>query len=313
MADVIPINPFCCRMWNGHERLEDQINEATCREEIKSVLNHGQQIPVLGRPLKGDRNHSYELVYGARRLFIARHLNVPLLTQVRELSDREAIIALEIENRQRKDLSPYERGRSYNAWLRSGLFASQDELGRVLNVSASQVSRLIKLTQLPTVLLNAFSAPTEICESWGRDLMRLWEDSEKRSALITIARAIASERRKPAAQGIYQQLMSSALVRRKAVSRTELDDHDEVITDNSGKPLFRIRVHRKDVAFLLPSMDLSGYVFSAIKEQLSTILQRARSQALDLEEQSNGQIKRLKLASRIADADLTQRNQVRTA
>ena len=71
--------------------------------------------------------------------------------EVRELTDQEAIIALDIENRQRKELSPYERGRSYYLWLHHGLFSSQEALARTLNISASQVSRLISLAQLPPV------------------------------------------------------------------------------------------------------------------------------------------------------------------
>src|SRR5580693_5669068 len=138
MSDAILVSPFECAIWKGHERLEDHINEETCRQEIKSVLAHGQKIPALARRMIGEPSYRYELIYGVRRLFIARHLNVPLLIQVRDLSDREAVIALDIENRQRKELSPYERGRSYSAWLRAGLFSSQDELAHVLKVSSSQ-------------------------------------------------------------------------------------------------------------------------------------------------------------------------------
>jgi hypothetical protein len=67
-------------------------------------------------------------------------------------SDREAVIALDVENRHRKDISPYERGTSYKRWLELGHFKCQKELARALEISPSQVSRMLKLAQLPAVV-----------------------------------------------------------------------------------------------------------------------------------------------------------------
>jgi hypothetical protein len=64
-------------MWELHDRLEAHINEDTCRAEIASFGAHGQFVAVLGRRLKGDASHDIELITGARRLFVARHLNKP--------------------------------------------------------------------------------------------------------------------------------------------------------------------------------------------------------------------------------------------
>jgi ParB family chromosome partitioning protein len=122
MNTVIAVSPFRCRMWDMHDRLESHITEATCRSEIQSCAKHGQLVPVMGRKLHGDPDFDVELIYGARRLFVARHLNMPLSVELRELTDRAGLIAMDIENRVRKDISPYERGMSYSRWLRSGLF-----------------------------------------------------------------------------------------------------------------------------------------------------------------------------------------------
>jgi ParB family transcriptional regulator, chromosome partitioning protein len=279
--EVISVSPFRCRMWAGHERLEDQISEQSCRDEIASVLSRGQLLPVLGRGLKHDATHDFELVYGARRLFVARHLNIPLRMQVRDLSDREATIALDVENRLRKDFSPYERGRGFNAWLRAGLFPSQEELARTLNISASQVSRLRKLAQLPTVIVNAFSTPVDICETWGCDLMDLWEHPDKRRIVTARARSIAKEHPRPAAAMVYQRLTLPSLARARAESALGAGPHDEVVKDNRGNPLFRISIRRKDVAILLPATLLSNAALSEIKRQVSLVLQHARSQLPD--------------------------------
>src|SRR5262245_58621032 len=126
MGAIISVSAFRVRMWDLHDRIDSQVNEQTCRAEIESTLRHGQLVPALGRRLCGDPDHDIELVYGARRLFVARHLNVPLLVELRDVSDREAIVAMDLENRVRRDLSPYERGMSFARWLRSGHFHAQE-------------------------------------------------------------------------------------------------------------------------------------------------------------------------------------------
>ena len=266
------------RMWNSHDRLEEQVTEQSCRDEIESVRTHGQLFPVLGRALKHDMTHDFELVYGSRRLFVARHLNIPLQVEVGEISDREALIALDIENRQRKDLSPYERGRSYASWIRSGLFSSQDELARILNVSSAQVSRLLKLAQLPTVLVKAFPSPLDIRESWGRDLMGMWEDPAKRRLLTAGARDLAEELPRVSAVIAFERLIASKGGRRTSLALNS-SRHDEVVKDDGGAPLFRVQVRRKDIALLLPTEALSRHSLAAIKTEVAVILQRARSQA----------------------------------
>ena len=84
MREVVSINPFRCRMWSLHDRLDTNVTEQSCRDEIASFATHGQLVPALGRSLRDDSHYDVELIYGARRLFVARHLNKPLLV---ELSD----------------------------------------------------------------------------------------------------------------------------------------------------------------------------------------------------------------------------------
>src|ERR1700743_1344002 len=108
MKAAVSIDPFLCRMWAFHDRLESNVTEGTCRAEIESFSRNGQLLPVLARPLAGGPRYKFELICGARRLFVARHLNMQLLAEVRKISDREAVVSMDIENRQRRDISHYE-------------------------------------------------------------------------------------------------------------------------------------------------------------------------------------------------------------
>ena len=274
MNSVVSVDPFRCRMWELHDRLEGHISAESCRSEIDSFERHGQLVPALGRPLKYVPEFDVELVCGARRLFVARHLKKALLVDLRELTDREAIVSIDIENRQRADVSPYERGLSYAQWLRAGYFRSQDDIARALKISASQVSRYLKLSRLPSVIVSAFDNPAGIREGWGLELIEILEDPARRYAVIRAARAIASSSPRPNARDVYRELNAAAVEGRRAKVRKR----DEVIKDQLGRPLFRIRSQTRSTALLIPSERISSLVLERIRHGVRDILQSAMLQ-----------------------------------
>ena len=276
MNSVMSVSPFRCRMWLLHDRLEEDVTEESCRNEIASFKLHGQIVPALGRPLHGDLSHDVELIYGARRLFVARHLNRPLRVEVREMTDRDAIIAMDIENRQRTDISAYERGISYARWLRGGHFSSQEELARALKVSPSQVSRLLKIARLPTVIVAAFEHAVDICEGWGLDLIEALDDPVRRQATMQKARALERVVPRPVPREVYRQLLSASLPGRKVKLRV----HDEVVKDRGGRPLFRIRQQSNCYSIVLPVDKVSERALQEIRKSISSILQEERGPSI---------------------------------
>jgi ParB family transcriptional regulator, chromosome partitioning protein len=275
-ATIISVSPFRCRMWSLHDRAEDHITEESCREEIASFSRHGQLVAALGRRLHNDPTHEFELVFGARRLFVARHLNIPLRVEVRELNDREAIVAMDIENRQRLDISPYERGLSYARWLRESHFSSQDDIASALKISASQVSRLLKIARLPPVIVGAFHNPAEICEGWGLELAAALENPERRADTINKAREIlrAQERLEP--REVCRRLLSAHTTGRRA----SVKSHDEVVL-SEGKLLFRIKHERAWVNLRIPVGRTSAGALCEIRAALKAILQTEMRQVAD--------------------------------
>jgi len=272
MREIVAVNPFKCQLWALHDRLEEHITEESCKAEIQSFLQHGQLVPVLGRRIH-DADYEVELIYGARRLFTARHLNMPLLVEVRPVTDQDAIVAMDIENRQRKDISPYERGLNYVRWLRGGHFKSQEEIANALKVSTSQVSRLIKVASLPSVVIDAFGSAVELCEGWGLDLANALQDPTRRAATIGAARAIASVNPRPLipAKDVYRRLMASAVKGRKAPCST----HDRVVKDRTGVPLFRVRHQRNSIAIVLPIDKAGAATLAAIERAVSDVFTSA--------------------------------------
>lgn len=268
MRELVAVDPFRCRMWDMHDRLEASVTEERCRSELESFAKYGQLVPALGRKIAGDPDFDVELIYGARRLFVARQLNTPLIVELRRLTDKEAIVAMDIENRHRTDISPYERGVSYVTWLRAGYFGSQEEIARALKVSPSQVSRLLKLAVLPAVVINAFSDPTEICEGWGLRIAEVLEKSDVRDRVLSMARGLAAGEKRHPAEEVYRKLLSVA-GRGRRISKTV---HDEVVKDPQGVPLFRIRHQRASLAVIVPLERISKSDLDRIRDAMFQVL-----------------------------------------
>lgn len=268
MREIISVDPFKCRLWRLHDRLASEVNEKTCQAEIESIMAHGQHVPVLGRRLTDNGAHQIELIYGARRLFAARHLNIPLLVEVRAMTDREGLVAMDIENRVRKDISPYERGLSYKHYLTSGMFESQEDLSKSLQVSASRVSRLLQLAKLPAVVVNAFRSPADIRENWGLELVAAIEDPTRRAATIRMARTLSNCTPRMQSRTVARKLLSFSALGRKP----KQEAHDRVVMGSDGAPLFRIRYLHNSIALTFAAERLPEEAMQRVEIALSTLL-----------------------------------------
>ncbi len=83
-------------------------SDADVAQLAESIRLHGQQVPVMVRPI-AEKPGSYRIVYGRRRLRALRLLGLPAKALVRALSDDEAILAQGQENAQRLDPSFIEK------------------------------------------------------------------------------------------------------------------------------------------------------------------------------------------------------------
>lgn len=261
---LVVVDPFKCRMWDMHDRLTEYISEESCRNEIQSVERHGQKTPALGRRLPKHDTHEIELIYGARRLFVAQYLNVPLTVELADIDNRDALLQMDRENRLRKDISPYERGMSYKNWLRKGHFRSQREIAEALGVSDATVCRLMRFAELPSVVVSAFRTPLDIKEGWAVALADLCRDQAKRELITARARAISSSGLVRDANAVFLQLTAADAQRR----RFQREARDEVIRGAAGKPpIFRVRTRRTAIHIILPST-VNPQVLNATKDFL---------------------------------------------
>lgn len=121
----------------------------------ESIKAHGQQVPIMVRPVAEKPGH-YRIVYGRRRLRALRSLGIPAKALVRSLSDEEAILAQGQENTQRLDPSFIEK-----ALFAADLAAGGYEQAIVLDALAVDKPMLSRMTKV------ARSIPKSVIESIG--------------------------------------------------------------------------------------------------------------------------------------------------
>ena len=84
------------------------ISDADVAELSESIRLHGQQVPIMVRPLPGAPGR-YRIVYGRRRLRALKLAGLPAKALVRSLTDEQAILAQGQENSLRLDPSFIEK------------------------------------------------------------------------------------------------------------------------------------------------------------------------------------------------------------
>ena len=267
--DIRRIDPFRCKMGAFHDRLLDLLDESSCRELVTSFERHGQKHPVLVRPCSDRGDYDYELVYGARRLFAARALKTMLLATITRISDRDAIVEIDIENRLRCDLSPYERAMAFRSWIHNGYFRSQFDLAETLGLSASRVSRLMKFTQIPTAVVMAFHDVREIREAWAVTLAELCKDSKRRQGMLTAARRLAKSQDKAKDPKVVFRHLTSINGFRPP---KRFERRDEIVKGASGTPLFRVCCRNQDIRIVIKRENLSEVNLNRVKVLLADVL-----------------------------------------
>lgn len=177
------------------------------RQEIGAAGGNVQPIKVRPLPPAADGAARYELVYGHRRHQACLSLGLPVLALIDSISDRDLFVEMDRENRQRKDLSPWEQGRMYRRALDEGLFPSNRKLAEAVGADLSNVGKALALAELPEAVVQAFASPLELQYRFAPLLKAaLAADG---SGVLERARALAGAVPRPSAREVLQRLVQS--------------------------------------------------------------------------------------------------------
>lgn len=247
------VDPASCVMWERHNRAYELLDEHNCQDLIDSLKSQGQQeFPAIVRRLPEGQGAEYEVICGARRHFAVSWLranNYPqfrYLIEVRDLTDEEAFRLADIENRDRADLSDYERARDYLKALDLYYGGKQKTMAARLEVSEAWLSRYLYLARLPTAVVEAWPQITALKELHARSLRPMLADA--REDVLQEAAVIAAQQlRARAGQAefvpvhrILRRLKKAAYGHQPEVGKVSLGDgpsRSDVVIERRGSKI----------------------------------------------------------------------------
>jgi ParB family chromosome partitioning protein len=155
-ADIVPTG------WAN--RHPDAFKSAEFERLKADILMSGGNVQAISvRPMAGEPG-KFEIVFGHRRHRACLELGLPVLATVEtvSISDLELFAAMDRENRERADLSPFEQGTMYRRALEAGLYPSNRRLADALGVSHTWVANVLSVADLPAPVLECFRTPLEV-------------------------------------------------------------------------------------------------------------------------------------------------------
>lgn len=247
------IDPAQCRMWERHNRDYALLTEENCRDLIEGIRSQGrQEFPAIVRRVADGGAEDFEVICGARRHFAVSWLranNYPqfkYLVEVRDLSDEEAFRLADIENRDREDISDYERARDYAQAVDLYYGGKQRAMAERLEVTEVWLSRYLELARLPSEIVAAFPSIRDIRELHARSLKPLLKAAASRERVLSSAGDIAT--RQVAArqgQGAFVDPVKVVALLKAAGAEPKADAKVAARSFKAGKAVLRHTRHGK--------------------------------------------------------------------
>lgn len=143
------------------DRMED--DDEAFSELVAAIRERGQDSPILVRP-HPTRTGRYQIVFGHRRARAAKQLGKPVRAVVKELHDRDHVVAQGQENSARANLSFIER--AVFAQKLAELGHDRETIQSALAIDAPMLTRMVSVTKrIPSAIIDAIGAAKGV----GRD------------------------------------------------------------------------------------------------------------------------------------------------
>ena len=223
-ATLLRVDPAICNPWVRHNRDYRALSAEKCADLIEGLKSQGrQEFPAIVRRIRGI--NQFEIICGARRHWAVTwlrangHPDFKYFIDIRNMSDEEAFRLSDIENRDRADLSNYERAVDYAEALALYYNGSQKDMAAAMQVSQTWLSRYLDIAKLPPDVLSAFADRVEIKERFVRNLKPLLADPKSRKHILAIARQLTTEQAERSYDG-QTPLTASQIIARLRLART---------------------------------------------------------------------------------------------
>lgn len=193
------------------DRMDD--DKESFEELVEAIRQRGQDSPILVRPHPGAAGR-YMTVFGHRRTRAAKTLGRPVRAVIKELGDRDHVIAQGQENSARADLSFIEKAVFASNLERNNY--DRDVIMAALSVDKTVVSKMISVTKdIPDEIIKAVGS----AKNSGRDR---WYDLAKKIRVggVSVRALISSPDFKAATSDDRLEILAQHLSGKPAVTET---------------------------------------------------------------------------------------------
>lgn len=234
---VIELDPHQIEAGGMHDRLDSVAEDD--KQLARSIAEYGQQVPVLVRP-HPEKDGKYQIVYGRRRVLAMRDLGQPVKALVRDLDDRELILAQGQENTARRDLSFIEKVNFARQLQDAGY--DRKVICDALSVDKTLISRMLSVAEkIPVALIEGIGAAPSVGRDRWLGLADLIEETETDTAtLLTIANLQAASDRSDDRFQAAWDYMNGVIGHQRAAATARQSDARQICAAD-GLPLGNAR------------------------------------------------------------------------
>lgn len=159
---IVELDPELVEVSFVKDRLDGDDQEF--RELVEAIRDRGQDSPILVRPHPAKTGR-YMIVFGHRRAHVAKLLGRKVRAVVKELKDREHVVAQGQENSARANLSFIEKALFASKLSRLRYDDDNSTVLAALSIDRATLSKMLSVASLPEEILGAIGPAKGV----GRD------------------------------------------------------------------------------------------------------------------------------------------------
>ncbi len=222
---VLDIDPHMIDAGGLQDRLES--DSAEDAELARSIAEYGQQVPVLVRPHPTQEGR-FQIVYGRRRVLAMRDLGQPVKALVRDLDDRELVLAQGQENTARRELSFIEKANFARQMAESGY--DRKLICDALSIDKTVISRMLHVVEtIPLPVIESIgSAPSIGRDRWLALAALVDEGDHDEDTMIEMIAVKARDGGSDARFAALFDYLSGVKAKRAATPAETLFGHDRL-------------------------------------------------------------------------------------
>ena len=269
--ELVLVDPAECESWEYANRSIDEMGNMD--ELIRSIQENSQLQPALVRSHPHPHGRvKYQIIFGRRRHAACLSLGMPFLVIKKDsLTQQEAIVCQDAENKFRKNVSNYSNAMLYKKLIDDKTFKTEKELAEKLGVSPSSLSELMSFTKIPSDLVRIMPDIHTLTVSMALKIVQLVSHNKAAyRAMLGIGSEIGNSITSPAK---LERAIRAALQGGEIESQSILKTA-RIIKSSSGKKLFTFKEEKGLPCIVFSKDTLPAIDFDDLCEQLKVYLDK---------------------------------------